>query len=55
MKQQRLHTSFFELSTKTLAQRVALIEGYYKQILEKPFDFSKDEYIEVDYEKNGLC
>ncbi|MGB1242670.1 MAG: S41 family peptidase, partial [Chitinophagales bacterium] len=43
--------NFFELSTKTLDTRVAQIEGYYKEILAKPFDFSKDEYIEVDYEK----
>jgi len=42
---------FFELSTKTLNERVALIEGFYKEILAEPFDFSKDEYIEVDYEK----
>ncbi len=42
---------FFELSTKILNERVALIEGFYKDILAEPFDFSKDEYIEVDYEK----
>ncbi len=42
---------FFELSTKTLDSRIAQIEGFYKEILAKPFDFSKDEYIEVDYEK----
>ena len=42
---------FFELTTKTLDSRVELIEGFYKEILAEPFDFSKDEYIEVDYEK----
>lgn len=42
---------FFELTTKTLESRVDLIEGFYKEILAEPFDFSKDEYIEVDYEK----
>ena len=42
---------FFEISTKTLGERVKLIEGFYKEILAEPFDFSKDEYIEVDYEK----
>ncbi|MEZ4887876.1 MAG: carboxy terminal-processing peptidase [Chitinophagales bacterium] len=42
---------FFELSTRTLNTRTTLIEGFYKEILAEPFDFSKDEYIEVDYEK----
>lgn len=44
-------TSFFNLSSEIIEKRVKEAEEYYKEILEKPFDFTKDESIELDDEK----
>ncbi|MEJ8756187.1 carboxy terminal-processing peptidase [Pontibacter sp. H259] len=42
---------FFDLSAGLIEQRLKESEAYYKEILAKPFDFSKDETIELDGEK----
>jgi carboxyl-terminal processing protease len=43
--------SFFNLTYTRLMERIKESEGFYKAILAKPFDFSKDENFNVDYEK----
>lgn len=42
--------SFFDLTYKRLTERIKESEGFYKEILAKPFDFTKDEQFNVDYE-----
>ncbi len=42
---------FFELMKSTYTKRLKQVEGFYKDILSKPFDFTKDEYIEFDPDK----
>ncbi|MBB6610879.1 carboxy terminal-processing peptidase [Pontibacter sp. Tf4] len=42
---------FFDLSANLIEQRLKESEAYYKEILAKPFDFTKDETIEIDGEK----
>ncbi len=46
---------FFELSEKLMSKRIDQATGYYKEILSKPFDFSKDEYIEFDSDKKNFA
>ncbi|SFQ24664.1 carboxyl-terminal processing protease [Flavobacterium akiainvivens] len=43
--------SFFNLTYDRLVTRTKEAEKYYRDILAKPFDFSKNESINVDYEK----
>lgn len=43
--------SFFDLTNKRLIERIKESEGFYKEILAKPFDFTTDEEFNVDYEK----
>jgi len=43
--------SFFDLTYNRLKQRIKESEGFYKDILSKPFDFSKNEEFNTDYEK----
>jgi len=43
--------SFFDLTQNRLKQRIKESEGFYKDILSKPFDFTKNEEFNVDYEK----
>lgn len=38
---------FFEVSEKMQEQRVAMVGNFYKEILIQPFDFSKDESLEL--------
>ncbi|WP_205502904.1 carboxy terminal-processing peptidase [Rufibacter psychrotolerans] len=42
---------FFDLSMGIFQKRLKEAEGYYKEILDKPFDFSTEETIEVKPEK----
>jgi carboxyl-terminal processing protease len=42
--------SFFDLTYNRVVMRIKESEGFYKEILAKPFDFSKDEKFNVDYE-----
>lgn len=43
-------TSFFDLTVEKLFQRIAQVESFYKELLDKPFDFSKQEYINLDFD-----
>ncbi|MFD2601871.1 carboxy terminal-processing peptidase [Flavobacterium suzhouense] len=43
--------SFFDLTYNRLQQRIKESEGFYKDILAKPFDFTTNEEFSVDYEK----
>ena len=43
--------SFFEKSLELLNKRIDEAQNYYKEILDKPFDFTKDETIETDADK----
>lgn len=43
---------FFDLSYNLIRQRTKDAEAYYQEILDKPFDFTKDEKIQLDDEKN---
>jgi len=43
--------SFFDLTYNRLMQRMEESKAYYKEILDKPFDFSKDEDFNLDFEK----
>lgn len=44
---------FFELTYSRLQQRMGEMENIYADILDQPFDFSKEEEINTDYEKLG--
>ncbi|HEX2901288.1 MAG TPA: tail-specific protease, partial [Bacteroidia bacterium] len=39
---------FFDKSDEIYATRLAMVKGFYKEILTQPFDFSVDESIELD-------
>ncbi len=43
--------TFFDRSVEIITKRIDEAQEYYKKICEKPFDFSKDETIELDAEK----
>lgn len=42
---------FFQLSEKLLIQQIEKVNGFYAQLLEKPFDFTVDEEIEAEADK----
>ncbi|MCC9138057.1 carboxy terminal-processing peptidase [Pontibacter silvestris] len=42
---------YFDVATDLIDQRIKESAAYYKEILDKPFDFSKDESVELDGEK----
>ena len=44
---------FFEASYGIISKRVEDAEAYYKEILDKPFDFTKNESIQLDDEKSN--
>ena len=43
--------SFFDLTHTRLQKRMEEAKGIYKEILAQPFDFSKEEKIDTDYEE----
>lgn len=43
--------TFFDLTYNRLMKRMAESKGFYKEILEKPFDYNVDETFNTDYEK----
>lgn len=43
--------SFFNLVYERLVERQRFVESFYKELLEKPFDFSKEESISLNYDK----
>lgn len=44
------NVAFFELTYDRLMQRMEEAKSYYQEILEQPFDFSKDEDFNLDFE-----
>lgn len=44
------NVAFFTLTNERLIKRMGEAQAYYKSILDKPFDFDKDEEINTDYE-----
>lgn len=42
--------SFFDLTYARLMRRIDEVKEYYKDILDKPFDFTKDEIFNLDFE-----
>ncbi|PZD77763.1 carboxy terminal-processing peptidase [Mesonia sp. K7] len=46
---------FFKLSHQLITQRMEESKAYYQEILEQPFDFSKNETINADYEKDQFA
>lgn len=46
---------FFDLSVDLLDAGVTKTKAYYKEILAKPFDFSKEEEVEMDSEKREFA
>ena len=43
--------SFFELTYNRLVKRISESKGFYKEILDKPFDYSIQESFNTDYDK----
>jgi carboxyl-terminal processing protease len=44
-------TELMQKATALLEKRIRQVMGYYEELLAKPFDFSKEEFLEVDPEK----
>tara|TARA_B100000427_G_scaffold328070_1_gene340296 strand:+ start:1454 stop:3571 length:2118 start_codon:yes stop_codon:yes gene_type:complete len=42
--------SFFDLTIEKLFQRTNQVNSFYRELLEKPFDFSKEEFINLDFD-----
>lgn len=42
--------SFFDLTIEKLFQRTNQVNSFYSELLEKPFDFSKEEFIKLDFD-----
>ncbi|MGV3460379.1 MAG: carboxy terminal-processing peptidase [Flavobacterium sp.] len=47
--------AFFSLTYDRLLKRIKAAEGFYKEIMAKPFDFNADEELNVDYEKQPFA
>ncbi|MBX2874725.1 MAG: carboxy terminal-processing peptidase [Saprospiraceae bacterium] len=47
--------AFFDLSVELLDAGVTKTKAYYKEILAKPFNFSKDELVQMDSEKREFA
>lgn len=47
--------TFFDLSIQLLENGIKKAEGFYKEILDEPFDFTADESFELDGEKRGYA
>ena len=41
---------FFDLTIEKLFQRTSQVNSFYRELLEKPFDFSKEEFINLDFD-----
>ena len=44
---------FFNLSYEVILKRIDQVKSFYKELLETPFDFSKDENINLDYKNQS--
>lgn len=47
--------TFFNITHQRLMQRIAEAKEIYKEVLSKPFDYSKDEYIDTDLERSEFA
>jgi len=47
--------TFFNLTYDRLLKRIKAAEGFYKEIMAKPFDFTANEELNVDYEKQPFA
>jgi len=45
--------TFFNITNKRLVERMAEAKAYYKEVLNKPFDFNKDEEFNTDYDNQS--
>ena len=43
--------TFYNVVMERFDQRVLESQNYYREILQKPFDFNKDDHFDVDYDK----
>lgn len=50
-----LDYTFFELSVKIINERINEAKSYYQATLAQPFDFVKEEFIELDAKKLNYC
>lgn len=48
-------TELMRLATGLMEQRIRQVMGFYQKLLEKPFDFTKEEYLEGDPDKLEYC
>jgi len=47
-------SEFLDLSNRLITKRIKEAEAYYQEILDKEFDFTKDEEIQLDDSKSGF-
>lgn len=52
---ENLSFEFFDFSIEIINKRIVDAESYFEEILEKPFNFTKDETIELDSKKVKFC
>lgn len=48
-------TELMKFATKYIQKRIQQVMGFYQEILEKPFDFTKDEGLELNPDKRKYC
>ncbi len=48
-------TELLKFATNRIETRIQQVKGFYREMLEKPFDFTKDESHELDPDKRSYC
>jgi carboxyl-terminal processing protease len=48
-------TKLMKIATNRLEQRIRQVMNFYHEILEKPFDFTREESLELDPDKRSYC
>lgn len=48
-------TSLLNLASRKLQQRIEQVKAFYPDILAKPFDFNKEDFIETNRDKKDYC
>jgi carboxyl-terminal processing protease len=48
-------TEMMEVTMQLLEQRIHQVQGFYRELLAKPFDFNREEYLELDPDKLSNC
>ncbi|MCP4216403.1 MAG: tail-specific protease, partial [bacterium] len=49
------NTEIVQLASQLIEVRVNQVMGFYGELLDKPFDFTKDEILELDSDKRDYC